>query len=123
MGTWKFAMIDLEKPESVFLIKNSGDFVLGKGKDDIIVCSEQSYFEHDNKLVQGLGLEVQKVPNNSLLEIKDNLEFNLTKLEKKITVERKPKFGYDHIFEEEIHESADAVNHAIDFGNKFITNH
>lgn len=38
------------------------------------------------------------------------------KLEKKITVDRKPKMGFDHIYEEEIYESSDAVNHAIDFG-------
>jgi hypothetical protein len=44
-------------------------------------------------------------------------------LEKKIHVDRQPKTGYDFIFEEEIYESADAVNHAIDFGQKFITNH
>ena len=66
---------------------------------------------------------MHKIPNNHLVEIKDNLEYTLLKLEKKITVERKPKPGFDHIFEEEIHESADVVNHAIDFGNKFITNH
>lgn len=47
----------------------------------------------------------------------------MEKLEKKIQVERLPKAGYDFIFEEEIYESADAVNQAIDFGRKFITNH
>jgi hypothetical protein len=40
----------------------------------------------------------------------------MEKLEKKMLVERLPKSGYDHIFEEEIYESAEAVNAAIDFG-------
>lgn len=47
----------------------------------------------------------------------------MEKLEKKIQVERQPKAGFDHIFEEEIFESADAVNAAIDFGKKFVSNH
>lgn len=40
-----------------------------------------------------------------------------------MTVDRLPKTGYDFIFEEEIYESADAVNHAIDYGQKFISKH
>lgn len=52
-----------------------------------------------------------------------DLTFTVEKLQKKITVERQPKAGFDHIFEEEIYESADAVNAAIDFGQKFISNH
>jgi hypothetical protein len=47
----------------------------------------------------------------------------MEKLEKKIMVERLPRAGFDHIFEEEIYESAEAVNAAIDFGQKFISNH
>jgi hypothetical protein len=47
----------------------------------------------------------------------------MEKLDKKIQVERQPKAGFDHIFEEEIFESADAVNAAIDFGKKFTSNH
>jgi hypothetical protein len=45
----------------------------------------------------------------------------MAKMDKKITVDRLPRTGFDHIFEEEIYESADAVNHAIDYGQKFIT--
>lgn len=47
----------------------------------------------------------------------------MDKLEKKIKVDRKPKPGFDHIFEEEIHLSIDAVSAAIDNGQKFISDH
>ena len=57
------------------------------------------------------------------MEVKDDCTYSLEKLEKKISVERKPKPGFDHIFQEEIYESAEAVNSAIDFGEKFLTNH
>jgi len=66
---------------------------------------------------------VESLPNNHLIELKDDLTLTYTKLEKNFTVDRLPKAGYESIFEEEIHESADAVNHAIDFGQKFITRH
>lgn len=59
---------------------------------------------------------MQKVANNHLVDLKSDLTCNIEKLHKKIIVEREPKAGYDHIFEEEIYESADAVNAAIDFG-------
>jgi hypothetical protein len=47
----------------------------------------------------------------------------MEKLEKKIIVDRKPKSGFEHIFQEEVFEAAEAVNSAIDFGQKFISNH
>lgn len=47
----------------------------------------------------------------------------MEKLEKKIVVDRKPKLGFEHIFQEEIYEGVEAVNAAIDYGQKFITNH
>jgi hypothetical protein len=47
----------------------------------------------------------------------------MEKLEKKIIVDRKPKGDFEHIFQEEIYEATDAVNSAIDFGQKFISNH
>lgn len=47
----------------------------------------------------------------------------MEKLEKKMIVDRKPKGAFEHIFQEEIFEAAEAVNSAIDFGQKFISNH
>lgn len=45
------------------------------------------------------------------------------KLEKKIIIARNPRAMFDHIMQEEIYESIDAVDQATDFGNKFISNH
>lgn len=61
--------------------------------------------------------------NNTLYEIKDNCEINTTLTTKKISVERKPKKGYKHIFEEEIMASIDAASSVTDDGAKFISNH
>lgn len=63
-----------------------------------------------------MNCKTHKIPNNHLIDLKDDCTFTMEKLEKKITVERKPRQGFDHIFEEEIYQSADAVNAAIDFG-------
>lgn len=70
-----------------------------------------------------INCETHKIPNNHLIDLKDDCTFTMEKLEKKITVDRLPKADYDYIFEEEIYESADAVNSAIDFGKKFVSNH
>ena len=47
----------------------------------------------------------------------------MTKLEKKIQIDRKPKATFDHIMQEEIMGAIDAVDYATDFGNKFISSH
>lgn len=67
--------------------------------------------------------ETQRIGSNILLELKDDLTYSLEKLEKKFKVERKPKVSSECIFQEEINESSDAVNSAIDLGQKFISDH
>lgn len=61
--------------------------------------------------------------NNTLYEIKDSCEISTTLTTKKISVERKPAKGYNHIFEEEILASIDAASAVTDDGAKFISNH
>jgi len=29
MGTWKLALMSTDNPESIFFVKNSGDFIIG----------------------------------------------------------------------------------------------
>lgn len=111
MGTWKLAVMSTEAPDHIYFVKNSGDFVLGKTDSAIYVASNEVLFSDGQ-----IACETHKIPNNHLIDLKDDCTFTMEKLEKKITVERLPKPGFDHIFEEEIHESADAVNSAIDFG-------
>lgn len=42
---------------------------------------------------------------------------------KKIKIERIPKATFDHIMQEEIYGSIDAVDYATDFNDKFISSH
>ncbi len=44
MGTWKLAMMSLEDPTSVYLVKNSGEFMLGKNETSVVITSEPSFF-------------------------------------------------------------------------------
>lgn len=119
MGTWKLAVLGTEQPDSLYLVKNSGDLILGQDKNSVVVSTTDLIFTGEDTK----GIQTQKIPSNHLVELKDDCTYKLEKLEKKIQVDRQPKPGYDFIFEEEIYESADAVNQAIDFGRKFITNH
>ena len=119
MGTWKLAVVPLDNPRNIYFVKNSGEFILGKSVKSIIVSSSEALF--DESAIE--GLQIEKIPNNYLVDLKDDCTFTMEKLEKKIIVDRLPKAGFDHIFQEEIYESADAVNAAIDFGQKFLTNH
>ena len=61
--------------------------------------------------------------NNILYEIKEDCTIEETPLKKSIEVSRKPKRGYNHIFEEEVLESIDAMSAVTDDGAKFISDH
>jgi glucosamine 6-phosphate synthetase-like amidotransferase/phosphosugar isomerase protein len=102
MGTWKLAVMSLEKPDHLYLVKNSGEIIIGTipDKKAIVVCTEESLFKEttDVKIT-----DVQKIPNNTLVELGQEGILSMEKLEKKIKVERKPKPGFDHIFQEEIY--------------------
>jgi hypothetical protein len=58
-----------------------------------------------------------------LYEIKDNCQISNTKINRNVQITRKPKRGYEHIFEEEILESVDAMDAVSDDGGKFISSH
>lgn len=115
MGTWKLAIMSLEKPDHLYLVKNSGEIIIGKvsEKKATLVCTEEVLFKESPELKI---TDIQKIPNNYLVELKEDGTFSMEKLEKKIKVERKPKPGFDHIFQEEIYAATEAVNFAIDFG-------
>lgn len=78
-----------------------------------MVSTEESVFTNSPDLMCS---KVEKIPNNYLVDLKDDCTITMEKLEKKIIVDRKPKSDFEHIFQEEIYEAADAVNNAIDFG-------
>jgi hypothetical protein len=58
-----------------------------------------------------------------LYEINDECLVSSEHLQKKMSVQRQPKKGFNHIVEEEIFESIDAINNVIEFGSKFISSH
>jgi hypothetical protein len=52
MGTWKLAVMSLEKPDHLYLVKNSGEIIIGSLKDKkaFIVCTEESLFKESEDL-------------------------------------------------------------------------
>jgi len=45
MGTWKMAMMPLEKPGELYFVKNSGDIILGKNDNEVVVTTEDIFFQ------------------------------------------------------------------------------
>ena len=97
MGTWKLAVMPLDKPDHLYFVKNSGDFIIGEipDKKAVVVSTEEVLFRESPELKI---TSLQKVPNNYLVDLKDDCTFTMEKLEKKIIVDRKPKGDFEHIF-------------------------
>lgn len=79
MGTWKIAMMATDRPNAIYFVKNSGNFIIGKEKNSIVVSSEDAFYEGEH--FKG---DMFKVPNNHLIELKEDLSYSLEKLDKKI---------------------------------------
>jgi hypothetical protein len=71
----------------------------------------------------GEKISITQIPDNHLIEIDKNCEIKVEKLIKKIKIERSPKATFEHIMQEEIYGSIDAVDYATDFNDKFISSH
>ena len=119
IGTWRMAVISVEDPSTVYVTKNVGPCFLGTSKDNVVICQDKIICDSGDFS----GLSFQKLKSNILYEIKDNCQISKTKLQRNIQVSRKPKRGYDHIFEEEVFESLDAMDAVSDDGAKFISSH
>jgi hypothetical protein len=52
MGTWKLAVMSLEKPDKIYLVKNSGEIIIGTlpDKKAVVVCTEESLFKENADL-------------------------------------------------------------------------
>jgi glucosamine--fructose-6-phosphate aminotransferase (isomerizing) len=122
MGTWKLAVMPLDKPDHLYFVKNSGEIIIGQLLEQkaVIVSTEEVLFKESPELA---GIKYEKIPNNFLVDLKDDCSMTMEKLEKKIVVVRQPHAKFEHIFQEEVYGAAEAVNNAIDFGQKFISNH
>lgn len=44
MGTWKLAVLGVEQPDSLYLVKNSGDLILGQDKNSVVVSTTDLIF-------------------------------------------------------------------------------
>jgi len=122
LGTYRIAAMESNDAKTMYIVKNSGDFSIGLSKDnnELVVSSDMEIFS-----TQYLGKTFSQIsiPDNNLVEITSDCKYSLTKLEKKIVISRNPRAMFDHIMQEEIFESIDAVDSATDYGNKFISNH
>jgi hypothetical protein len=44
MGTWKIAVMSLDKPDHMYFLKNSGEIIYGSSDDYFVVSTEDSLF-------------------------------------------------------------------------------
>jgi len=89
---------------------------MGKSDSQIVISSDKLDSFDKN-------FQFEKVANNNLLEIRDDLTTSQITLQKRIKVERKPHAGFDHIFQEEIFGSIDAIDMVFDNGSRFMSSH
>lgn len=122
IGTYRLAVMELNNPDAIYFIKNSGEFALGQGKqnDEIVVSSDASIFKAEDMANR---FQHRMIPNNELLTVNKECKFEFEKISKKINVARNPKATFDYFMHEEIVESIDAVDQVTDFGGKIISNH
>ena len=50
MGTWKLAVMSIDHPELIYFVKNSGEIIIGKTANSVIVSSEEIVFGEDSGL-------------------------------------------------------------------------
>lgn len=46
MGTWKLAIMSMHNPDHLYFVKNSGNMILGKADDSIVVTTEDAFFNN-----------------------------------------------------------------------------
>ena len=118
LGTWRLAIMLVDNPNHIYVIKNVGPMFIAKSSYSVVVSSDKEVIEDLPR-----DFKVKKMINNTLYEIKDDCSIIEYEVQKKIQVERKPKPGHDHIFQEEIYGSIDAASAVTDDGCKFVSNH
>jgi len=118
IGTWRMTISLVSQPDRIYITKNVGPLYMGKSANSIVFCSDQTILsEHSDRFT------FKKLKNNILYEVTDECVIQQFQLQKRIEVNRKPKRGYSHIFEEEILESIEAMSAVTDDGAKFISDH
>lgn len=113
--------MELENPNSLLFVKNSGEFSLcvSKNEDEVILSSELSLF-NDSNIKHKFG-QIIPIPNNQILMVDNSCKYSFEVINKNITISRNPKANFDHIMHEEIIESIDCIELVTDYGGKFIS--
>lgn len=121
LGTYRIAAMELENPNSLLFVKNSGEFSLcvSKNEDEVILSSELSLF-NDSNIKHKFG-QIIPIPNNQILMVDNSCKYSFEVINKNITISRNPKANFDHIMHEEIIESIDCIELVTDYGGKFIS--
>ena len=118
LGTWRLAVMLVDDPSQIYVIKNVGPMFIAKSRQSVVVSSDKEAIEDLTR-----DFRVKKMVNNTLYEINADCSIVEYEVRKKIQVERKPRPGYDHLFQEEIHGSIEAASAVTDDGGKFLSNH
>jgi glucosamine 6-phosphate synthetase-like amidotransferase/phosphosugar isomerase protein len=52
MGTWKLAVMSIEKPDHIYVVKNSGEIIIGHLIDQkaVVICTEEVLFKESPEL-------------------------------------------------------------------------
>ena len=118
LGTWRLVVMASDDARCLYATTNSGVLFIGKSADSIILSSSQEVASANHK-----RYIFEKLEKNVLYEINEDCTVSSEHLQKKIQIQRQPKKGFNHIVEEEIFQSIDAINNVIEFGSKFISSH
>ena len=99
MGTFRFTVLETNKPKFMYFAKNVGDFIIGTNADstEIVVSSDAAILKEANTEQKFTQRQLQ---DNELCELNiETCELAFTKMIKKIdiTKQRKPKTTYAHI--------------------------
>lgn len=101
IGSYNLAIIYLEEPDAVYLIKNSGSMALSKNKD----TNSYVFSSEPEVLKEEFGLEnLLMVKDNDIIKVKNNEITNtfIGSSEAKVHVKLKP--GIEHYFVQEMTE-------------------
>lgn len=79
LGTYQIAVMEMDDPQAILFVKNSGELILGHNKsiDEIIVSSDPKLF---NTNIIGQHLTQIQMPNNQILEVTKDCKYSFQKL-------------------------------------------
>jgi glucosamine--fructose-6-phosphate aminotransferase (isomerizing) len=114
-GSYAFAIIFKDEPETVYCIKKDAPLILGKGKDIIHLASDVSAFlAYTNMVIELNDGEIAKLNNGSLTIFDNDCNIIIRNSEKtNLTLQDIKKDGYDTFLLKEIHEEPAVIKKTI----------